>query len=83
MNNLFLTPICSESDGHGFLFQLYQLGLSYHPEDNAREVVRRGGERVFTDSEAAALNLRMFEAFEHVADPCAFLLDLMHGTDRE
>lgn len=78
MNPLFTTPIRSEQDAEGFLFQLHQQGLSFHPEDRAETIIKTTtGERVFTDAEAVEVNARMDEVFGFMDDPCEFLLDLM------
>lgn len=84
MNPLFTTPITTTADAEGFLFQLHDLGLSFHPEDDAHGIIcAKTGESVFTPAEADAINERMEEVFLHMADPCAYLLDLLTSTDRQ
>jgi hypothetical protein len=77
------TPITSAADAEGFLFQLYQLGLSFHPEDNAQDVINGAtGRPLFTYADAEQINNRMYEVHIFMADPCAYLLDLTTSTDR-
>lgn len=84
MNPLYTTPITTTADAEGFLFQLHDLGLAFHPEDDAAEVIsNKTGAALFTPDEAAAINERMEEVFQHMADPCAYLLNLMYSTDRQ
>jgi len=83
MNALFTTPIANTADAEGFLFQLHDLGLSFHPEDSAASVVdSKTGNLLFTTAEASAIDERMDEVFQYMADPCAYLLDLS-WTDRQ
>lgn len=72
----FTTPITSAADAEGFLFQLYQHGLHFHPDENAHNVA------CFSPSDADAVNERMDEVHIFLADPCAYLLDLIQSTDR-
>jgi hypothetical protein len=79
----YATPIASAADAEGFLFQLYQLGLSFHPEDNAHSIINGAtGQPLFTFGEADLINERMEEVHTFMADPCAYLLDITTSTDR-
>jgi len=79
----YTTPIASAADAEGFLFQLYQLGLSFHPENNAHHIINGAtGQPLFTFAEAEQINNRMYEVHIFMADPCAYLLDLTTSTDR-
>jgi hypothetical protein len=77
----YAAPITSTADAEGFLFQLYQLGLSFHPEDDAHDIVNTQG-RIFTPDQADQINERMEEVHTFLADPCAYLLDITTSTDR-
>jgi hypothetical protein len=82
MNPLFTTPITTTADAEGFLFQLHDLGLSFHPENDAAEIINsKTGAALFTPDEANAINDRMEEVFFYMVDPCEYLLSLTH-TDR-
>lgn len=84
MNSLFTTPITTTADAEGFLFQMHDLGLSFHPEDDARGIINtKTGQPLFTPAEADAINARMEEVFFYMVDPCAYLLDLTTSTDRQ
>ena len=84
MNPLFTTPITTTADAEGFLFQMHDLGLSFHPEDDAREIINsKTGQPLFTPAEAEAVDARMDEVFLLMADPCGYLLDLIYSTDRQ
>jgi hypothetical protein len=77
------TPITSAADAEGFLFQLYQHGLNFHPDDDAHDVVNGAtGLPLFTSADADAINARMDEVHTFLADPCDYLLDLIASTDR-
>ena len=77
----YATPITSAAEAEGFLFQLYQLGLSFHPEDDAHDVVNAQG-RIFTPVQADLINQRMEEVHAFMADPCGYVLNLTTSTDR-
>ena len=84
MNPLFTTPITTTADAEGFLFQMYQHGLDFHPEDNPADIIdTRTGQPLFTPAEADAVSERMEEVFMHMVDPCEYLLDLINSTDRQ
>lgn len=84
MNPLFTTPINSFADAEGFLFQLHQLGMAFHPEDNPHDVVNGPtGRPLFTHAEAEAVALRVSEVYQHMDDPCAYLLDLTYPATDE
>lgn len=84
MNALFTTPITNTGAAEIFLFQLHDLGLSFHPEDNAQSIINaKSGEAVFTTEEAVAINARMEEVFMYLDDPCDYLLNLIYSTDRQ
>jgi hypothetical protein len=79
----FNTPLRTIADAEGFLFQLYQLGLSFHPENNAHHIINGAtGQPLFTFGEADLINERMEEVHTFMADPCAYLLDITTSTDR-
>jgi hypothetical protein len=79
----YTTPITSAADAEGFLFQLVQLGLSFHPEDNAHDIVNGAtGQPLFTAADADLINERMEEVFTFIVDPCEYLLNLTTSTDR-
>ncbi len=82
MNPLFTTPITSTADAEGFLFQLHDMGLSFHPDDAPASIVDAQGQPVFTDAQAQAIADRMEEVFFWMVDPCEYLLNLIHSTDR-
>ena len=84
MNAIFTTKIKSVNDAEIFFFNLWQLGLDYHPEDNAHDVINGKTKKpLFTKDEADLMNQRMEESFIYMDDPCEYLLDLMYKTDRE
>jgi hypothetical protein len=79
----YSTPITSAADAEGFLFQLYQHGREFHPEDNAHDIINGAtGQPLFTAADADLINERMEEVFTFIVDPCAYLLDLITSTDR-
>jgi hypothetical protein len=79
----YSTPITSAADAEGFLFQLYQHGRHFHPDDNAHDIINGAtGQPLFTYAEAEQVNNRMYEVHIFMADPCAYLLDLTTSTDR-
>lgn len=76
MNTLFSTPIRSQSDAEGFIFQIVQHGLSFHPEDDAHDIIRSGTDQpLFSPEDAALVNQRREELFEYLDDPCSTMLD--------
>lgn len=80
----FKNKITSTAEAEGFLFCLHDSGLSFHPEDNPASIINsKTGQRVFTDQQAADLTDRMEEVYFYMVDPCDYLLNLMHSTDRE
>lgn len=84
MNPLFTAPITNTADAEGFLFQMHDLGLSFHPEDNPADIIdTRTGQPLFTPAEVEAVNERINEVFMYMADPCGYLLDLIYSTDRQ
>lgn len=77
MNLLFSTPISSQDDAEGFLFQMHDSGLSFHPEDNPADIINSSGKYLFDALEAELLRQRMYEVYQFLADPCEYLLSLM------
>lgn len=78
MNTLFSTPIRSQSDAEGFIFQLIQQGLSFHPEDDAQDIIRSGTDQpLFNPEDAVLINQRREELFEYLDDPCETMLEMM------
>ena len=70
----WLTPITSADQARQHLQTLVDHQLSYHPEDDALDVVARFcGLRLFSPEEAEALNARMLEVVLFI-DPIEFLL---------
>jgi hypothetical protein len=83
MSDVYTTPIKSAADAEGFFFQLHQLGLLFHPEDNPSEVVNKNGP-IFTPDQAKHLNDRLDEVYEVMLDPCAYCLTLTSpDSDRD
>jgi hypothetical protein len=80
----YTTPITNTADAEGFLFQLVQHGRSFHPEDNAHDIINGAtGQPLFTAADADLINERMEEVHTFMPDPCAYLLDLTTSTDRK
>ena len=61
---LIYKPITTIGDVVRLLRMLYEAGDLYHCEDDASEIVRSNGKRVFKHHEAKALNGRMVEAYQ-------------------
>jgi hypothetical protein len=78
----YTDPITTPAEAEAFLWQLYDAGLSFHPEDDAATIVRADGAPLFSPADATAVNERMAEVFEQLADPCAYLLGLIEAADR-
>lgn len=78
----YADPITTPAEAETFLWQLYDAGLSFHPEDDAATIVRANGARLFSPADAIAINARMVEVFEHLEDPCAYVLGLIEAADR-
>ena len=79
----FNTPLRTIADAEGFLFQLVQLGLIFHPEDNAHDIINGAtGQPLFTAADADLINERMEEVHTFIVDPCEYLLNLTTSTDR-
>ena len=79
----YSTPITSTAEAEGFLFQLVQHGLNFHPEDNAHDIINGAtGQPLFTTAEADLINERVDEVHTFMPDPCAYILDLTTSTDR-
>jgi hypothetical protein len=78
MNTLFTTPITSQSDAESFIFDLVQQGLSFHPEDDANDIIRSStGQRLFSPKDAECVNQRREELFQYLDDPCSVLLETL------
>ncbi len=70
----WLAPITTADQARQHLQTLVDNGLSYHPEDDALDVVGKFcGQRLFSPEEADALNDRMLEVVLFL-DPIEFLL---------
>jgi hypothetical protein len=79
----YTTPITSAADAEGFLFQLHQEGLLFHPDDDAHDIINGAtGQPLFTAADADLINERMEEVFTFIVDPCEYLLNLTTSTDR-
>lgn len=78
MDSLFNTPLKTIADAEGFIFQLVQLGMAFHPEDNAFDIIKsKDGGRLFTDEQAELINERRFELFELLDDPSETMLETL------
>jgi len=80
--------ITTQEDAEYFLSELFENGESFHPEDDARNIIKFAtGERIFTDEEADKLNDLMSSIYEiqdsdEDFDACGYLLDLQEEEDR-
>jgi hypothetical protein len=78
MSDTYTTPIRTEADAEGFFFQLHQLGLLFHPEDDPANV------GIFTPEQCQHLRDRLDEVYEVMDDPCEYCLTLTHpDSDRD
>lgn len=78
MNDLFNTPIKSQSEAESFIFELVQMGLSFHPEDDAHTIIKTtAGDHLFTPEEADLINQRREELFMYLDDPCETMLETL------
>lgn len=60
-----------------FLKELYNNNESFHPEDNAKDIITSNGKRLFTDSEADKLNALMDQIYYLKSfDPCEYIINL-------
>jgi hypothetical protein len=81
--------ITTQDEAEDFLNELFENGEDFHPEDDARNIIRFAtGERLFTDEEADKLNDLMSSMYDKDFDadadfdPCGYLLDLQEEEDR-
>ncbi len=64
-------------EAQAFLTQMEANGESYHPEDDAHEIIGQNGKELFTSAEAETLNALMDEISELKGfDACEFILNL-------
>ncbi len=76
--------ITTQDEAESFLSELFDNGESFHPEDDARNIIKFAtAERIFTDEEADKLNDLMSSIYEILDfDPCGYLLDLQEEEER-
>jgi hypothetical protein len=81
--------ISNQDDAENFLRELFENGESFHPEDDAHNIIRIAtGERLFTDEESDKLNDLMSSMYEvgfdcdDDFDPCGYFLDLQEEEER-
>lgn len=75
MKNYLITPITSTTDAQKFLHLLSADDLIFHPSDDAEDIIDLSGDCIFTLEEAEHVNQRMDEVWEHMEDPCKYILD--------
>ena len=80
--------ISTQEEAEDFLNELFENGESFHPEDDAKNIIKIAtGVRIFTDEEADKLNELMSSIYEikdadEDFDACGYLLDLQEEEDR-
>jgi hypothetical protein len=78
------TVIETEADAQGFFFQLNQLGMIFHPEDNPADVINSAtGQALFTHEQVELVRQRINEVYAVMDDPCEFILTMTGPTDDE
>lgn len=86
MKTILPKAITTIKQAQKFLSQLYKNEESYHPEDDAGDIIDMNDKKLFTDEEAKQLNKLMDDIYDlpgndgrHVDlvfDPCQWLLDI-------
>ena len=77
--NLNIT-ITTDNQAVEFLTSLHNDNLSFHPEDNAHDIVWNGSDYQPTTEDCDNLNRLMEEIYTNTAvDPCEILLDLINS----
>jgi hypothetical protein len=78
------TVIETEADAQGFFFQLNQLGMLFHPEDNPADVINSAtGQALFTPEQVELVRQRIDEVYAVMDDPCELILTMTGPTDDE
>jgi hypothetical protein len=71
----------SRKQAEKFLQRLHENGESFHPEEDAHDIINYKGEPLFTDAEARKMNLAISRIYEFKGfDPCEFLNDLIEKS---
>lgn len=81
MKQYFNESITTLDQAYSFFAQLHSDGLLFHPDDHPETVVCGSGFRLFTDTEAAALTLRIAEVYAVDPDPCKYILTNLNEKD--
>ncbi len=76
-SNLLSTHLRSAADAKRYLGHLHAMGLDYHPDESAGDVVSgRTDAPLFTKKEVVLADARMREVNRYLADPAAVLVAL-------
>jgi hypothetical protein len=89
MMKLISTPVTGRQEAIKLLAWLSTENLLYHPEDDANDIMLKspcpseGGPdtfiNLFTKEQGDLLNTRMDEVFEHMDDPCQWIMDTIYN----
>jgi hypothetical protein len=71
----FNKPITSENDAEQFLYELFNEDLLFHPEDDPATIINNHNEYIFTGEECILINQRITEIYQHMIDPCKFIIE--------
>jgi hypothetical protein len=69
----------SEQDALEYLWELYDNGEAYHPEDDASDIVYRSTDIQPNEDEIEQLNSLMECVYMYIYDPCEILLKWING----
>lgn len=73
------TKITSVKQAKTFLTDLFNNGESYHPEDDANDIIKPNGKPLCTWKDAKQLNKLRDDMYQlKNFDPCAIFCDLLH-----
>lgn len=77
MKTTLPNQITSELEAKKYLSNLAKNDELYHPDDPAEDIIDQNGNPLCTPEEAHKLNSLMKQVFEHLSDPCEYILSLM------
>jgi hypothetical protein len=83
MMKLISTPVTGRQEAIKLLAWLSTENLLYHPEDDANDILVKESDgnlvNLFTKEQGDLLNTRMDEVFEHMDDPCQWIMDTIYN----